>query len=43
MKKLKEKRDINNGKDQDVMDMSELRKMFNIDLEKRHDRSFGMD
>lgn len=46
VKILKEKKEINEGKEQKTMDLSHLRKSFNIDLEKRHrdhDKTFGMD
>jgi len=46
IKILKEKKEINEGKNQKTMDLSHLRKSFNIDLEKRHrdsDKTFGMD
>ena len=47
IKKLKEKKDINEGTNQKQhLDLSELRISFNKDLEKRHrdsDKTFGFD
>lgn len=44
LKKLKEKKAIDEGKNQSLIDLSELRVAFNHDLEKRHrdsDNTFG--
>ena len=44
IKKLKEKKAIDEGKNQKCIDLSELRESFNKDLERRHrdsDDTFG--
>ena len=44
LKKLKEKKAIDEGRNQKYIDLSELRESFNYDLEKRHrdsDNTFG--